>query len=761
MDKYVIDLDKVLDELELNDDYDESGGSNRLSNDSSNLMNLINDRIDLNDADFSIHSKPPKFLLTSSSSSSSNSTKVAHSIDDNVLTETNNNIEIANKSEDKPNESCLATNNNDDNVINDLTVIEHHDDGDCSKGEIILQHADQISNHDEENVPHSDCSIEEKLTCDNDCLVSTKNVSDQVADVIDLVEESTNNADTLQENTVSIDELKPENELKSKPIDLTEANKKSDLDESAIGTMSEEDLDRYLGDLNDDLEDLEIDSKKQSEPGESNSVVHQLKENDDDGDDDQPTTANSNEETNDDKNEYWSRKLGLNDQDENGATDQQTQQELEEILANSSEQQPKPQSQPGTSSENNDLDESRTNETRGGLVQNINYFERQEMPNGLTEEEQMLGKVKPFWIPDEDAQNCLHCDVRFTLIKRRHHCRSCGKVLCSQCCNFKARLPYLDDKEARVCQLCYAILMKIEEIERINGHQLDISNHNDPAVNNSPDHPPDPNNPSEYCSTISPLEQVSEAVNLPLPTVMVPVGVLKRTGPSSNNRRSNNSSDSSSNEITTVKQVMFSDGVRPGGDLVEQPTTGGCTTSSNVDGHEKPVITRTQLQLKSPLAEKILVPFENFSKRFKFSRVVVTDSTNGQTLPPIINYNELKSANPSLPSKPNYGELMEILRDPQTPWITFGLTKNLHINAKIISKTCCNSSEQCWSFSSKGLASVGQDEIVFVLDCQSLGRSTNESCSQSSSPEILEFPRDVFRMYTTLYDSASTGMSYI
>lgn len=77
------------------------------------------------------------------------------------------------------------------------------------------------------------------------------------------------------------------------------------------------------------------------------------------------------------------------------------------------------------------------------------------------------------------------------------------------------------------------------------------------------------------------------------------------------------------------------------------------------------------------------------------------------------------------------------------------------------SETCCNSSEQCWSFSSKGLASVGQDEIVFVLDCQSLGRSTNESCSQSSSPEILEFPRDVFRMYTTLYDSASTGMSYI
>ena len=61
-------------------------------------------------------------------------------------------------------------------------------------------------------------------------------------------------------------------------------------------------------------------------------------------------------------------------------------------------------------------------DNRGGLVLST-YFERQEMPNGLTEEEQTLGKVKPFWIPDDDAQNCLHCDAKFTFIKRRHHCR--------------------------------------------------------------------------------------------------------------------------------------------------------------------------------------------------------------------------------------------------------------------------------------------------------------------------------------------------
>ena len=43
---------------------------------------------------------------------------------------------------------------------------------------------------------------------------------------------------------------------------------------------------------------------------------------------------------------------------------------------------------------------------------------------------------------------------------------------------------------------------------------------------------PNPNNPAEYCSTIPPLQQAqaSGVLSSPPPTVMVPVGVLKRSG---------------------------------------------------------------------------------------------------------------------------------------------------------------------------------------------------------------------------------------
>jgi hypothetical protein len=49
-----------------------------------------------------------------------------------------------------------------------------------------------------------------------------------------------------------------------------------------------------------------------------------------------------------------------------------------------------------------------------------------------------------------------------------------------------------------------------------------------PAPPSGPGNRPNPSNPMEYCSTVSPMLQVGQTEAAPLPPVMVPVSVLKR-----------------------------------------------------------------------------------------------------------------------------------------------------------------------------------------------------------------------------------------
>jgi len=37
------------------------------------------------------------------------------------------------------------------------------------------------------------------------------------------------------------------------------------------------------------------------------------------------------------------------------------------------------------------------------------------------------------WMSDEKASACLECNQRFTFLRRRHHCRFCGKIFCHRC----------------------------------------------------------------------------------------------------------------------------------------------------------------------------------------------------------------------------------------------------------------------------------------------------------------------------------------
>ena len=47
------------------------------------------------------------------------------------------------------------------------------------------------------------------------------------------------------------------------------------------------------------------------------------------------------------------------------------------------------------------------------------------------------------WVPDEDCDQCTQCSEKFTMVRRRHHCRNCGRIFCHKCSANSISLPEL------------------------------------------------------------------------------------------------------------------------------------------------------------------------------------------------------------------------------------------------------------------------------------------------------------------------------
>jgi MAD (mothers against decapentaplegic) interacting protein len=184
---------------------------------------------------------------------------------------------------------------------------------------------------------------------------------------------------------------------------------------------------------------------------------------------------------------------------------------------------------------------------------NEDYSVNESNSTGSLTSEPKHGSVPPYWIPDTMTNQCMQCDQKFSLIKRRHHCRACGLLLCANCCNEKFFLHYLQG-EGRICGPCHEILVKNQQQQQ----QQQPKN-------------PNPANPLEYCSTIPIQQQVSTSSQQPI-TVMVPTGVLKRT---------------TGGRSTERKSVIFSDGIRPGTDLDDTVTSGTSSTTPRAAPAEK------------------------------------------------------------------------------------------------------------------------------------------------------------------------------
>ncbi|XP_023582080.1 zinc finger FYVE domain-containing protein 26 [Trichechus manatus latirostris] len=65
------------------------------------------------------------------------------------------------------------------------------------------------------------------------------------------------------------------------------------------------------------------------------------------------------------------------------------------------------------------------------------------------------------WVPDETENVCMVCRrEHFTMFNRRHHCRRCGRLVCSSCSTKKMVVEVCREKPARVCDQCYSYYSK-------------------------------------------------------------------------------------------------------------------------------------------------------------------------------------------------------------------------------------------------------------------------------------------------------------
>lgn len=65
---------------------------------------------------------------------------------------------------------------------------------------------------------------------------------------------------------------------------------------------------------------------------------------------------------------------------------------------------------------------------------------------------------KPTWMPDSSQVDCASCSNKFTVTRRRHHCRACGLIFCISCSSTWLQLPpeFGYDSPQRVCNMCAA-----------------------------------------------------------------------------------------------------------------------------------------------------------------------------------------------------------------------------------------------------------------------------------------------------------------
>jgi hypothetical protein len=107
--------------------------------------------------------------------------------------------------------------------------------------------------------------------------------------------------------------------------------------------------------------------------------------------------------------------------------------------------------------------ESKKNVRKSGKFKDVEYkIDQLELFGGTQAVVRVSILNKPNytvgWVLDNSVQSCMRCNANFGLITWRHHCRSCGYVICRACGDKNLNFDVLEEESpvgSRVCNDCY------------------------------------------------------------------------------------------------------------------------------------------------------------------------------------------------------------------------------------------------------------------------------------------------------------------
>lgn len=78
-------------------------------------------------------------------------------------------------------------------------------------------------------------------------------------------------------------------------------------------------------------------------------------------------------------------------------------------------------------------------------------------------------ELKKLWMPDNKSRECYDCNAKFNTFRRKHHCRLCGQIFCSKCCNQIVPGKIIKcSGELRVCNYCSKVVLSYLKSSDIN-----------------------------------------------------------------------------------------------------------------------------------------------------------------------------------------------------------------------------------------------------------------------------------------------------